>query len=262
LRGGLTIGVAIPALDEEQTIAGVIDAIPDWVDRVVVGDNGSIDRTAEIAQERGAEVVHAARRGYGTACRAALEALAASSFRNRSGDETTDAPASDVVVFVDGDLADDPAEMARLVDPIVGEGYDLVIGSRVLGELEPGALTVPQRFGNALSCLLTRAFFGVRYTDLGPFRAALRTSFDRMEIRDPHYGWTIRPQVRAARFGLRVKEVPVSYRKRAGGRSKVSGTLRGVIGAGAVILSVIFGEALAHALSRGAGRAGPAPQRR
>ena len=221
-----TIAVIIPALNEEQAISNVLAAIPAWVDDIVVADNGSTDRTAEVAKNHGARVVHEPRRGYGSACLWAMEAL--------------DGP--DVVVFLDGDYSDNPEEMALLVDPILSDEVDLVVGSRVLGQCASGALTPPQRFGNWLSCKLLRLFWGVKYTDLGPFRAIRYRSLQQLGMCDPDYGWTVEMQVKAAIQGLRAREVPVSYRSRIG-KSKVSGTLRGVLGAGTKILYTIFAAA-------------------
>ena len=232
MRGGRRIAVVIPALDEARVIGRVVDAIPKWVDEIVVVDNGSTDATAKVAAEKGARVVLEPKRGYGAACRAGVRSLA------------TGGDAPDVIVFVDGDLSDDPLEMGALVAPILERGVDLVIGSRALGKRERGSLTVQQRFGNALSCTLIRLLYGKRYTDLGPFRAIRRESLDALALTDVGFGWTVQMQVRAACRGLEIAEVPVSYRRRAAGRSKISGTVRGVIGAGTTFMIVIFGEAL------------------
>ncbi len=240
MKNNIKIAVIIPALNEEKTIGRVIDAVPSWVDRILVGNNGSTDGTAQEALKHGAVVVDEPFRGYGAACLAAVEAL--------DSPGAPDAPG--VVVFLDGDLSDDPKQMDTLVEPILERGFDLVIGSRVMGRCEPGALTVTQRFGNWLSCRLTRLFFGVSYTDLGPFRAVRRSALDALELNDRAFGWTIQMQVRAARKGLSITEVPVDYRNRRGGDSKVSGTLRGVIGAGTTILYIIFAEAIDARLER------------
>ena len=226
MRNTAAITVIIPALNEQASIARVLDDIPGWVDEVIVADNGSTDRTAAIAAQHGARVVHEPRRGYGSAC---LKAMA--SMHN-----------PDVVVFLDADYSDYPEEMASLVDPIERGETDMVIGSRVLGRREVGALTPQARFGNWLSCLLLRWFWNVRYTDLGPFRAIAAGALAHLRMRDPDYGWTVEMQVKAAKAGFSYREVPVSYRKRIG-RSKVSGTVRGVIGAGTKILGTIFLEA-------------------
>jgi len=229
MRGAARIAVVIPALNEEQSIRHVLDAIPGWVDQVVVADNGSEDRTAEVARGHGAHVVHEARRGYGSACQAGLAAVSA----------------PDVIVFLDADFSDHPEEMPRLVDPIVEGRADLVIGSRTLGRRERRALGVHARFGNALACSLIRLFWRTRYTDLGPFRAVRRSCLEALSMRDADYGWTVEMQVKAAASGLRVEEVPVSYRRRIG-RSKISGTVRGVIGAGSTILWTILRAAVAR----------------
>jgi uncharacterized protein len=223
MRNGSRVGAVIPALNEEQSIGKVLSAIPEWVDEVVVADNGSSDRTAEIAEEYGAHVVHEPRRGYGAACLAGIGRL----------------KDSDIILFLDGDYSDHPEESAALVDPIAADKADMVIGSRVLGNREVGALTPQARFGNWLACLLMRIFWKAHFTDLGPFRAIGFDAFTGLHMRDLDYGWTVEMQIKAARAGLRMLEVPVSYRKRIG-KSKVSGTLRGVIGAGTKILYTIF----------------------
>jgi uncharacterized protein len=232
MRNGASVGVVIPALNEERSIGRVVSTIPDWVDDIVVGDNGSRDMTATIAEEAGARVILEPRRGYGSACLSALATL-------------TDI---DVVVFLDGDFSDYPEEMSRLVDPIIRGDIDMVIGSRVLGKRESGALTPQAMFGNWLSCKLIRLFWNVEYSDLGPFRAISYKALKSIRMRDPDYGWTVEMQIKAARDGLRVTEVPVSYRRRIG-KSKVSGTVRGVVGAGVKILWTIFLAAVGSALA-------------
>ncbi len=239
MRNNARVSVIIPALDEALSIAKVLKAIPDWVDEVIVADNGSKDGTAAIAEENGARVVHEPRRGYGSACLTGIEAL--------------DRP--DIVVFLDGDFSDRPEQMASLVDPILRDEADMVIGSRVLGNAEPGALTPQARFGNRLACYLMRLFWGVCYTDLGPFRAIRYTALQRLAMADLDYGWTVEMQIKAALQGVPATEVPVGYRKRIG-RSKVSGTVRGVFGAGYKILSTIFLSALKYYLSGGRPLAG------
>jgi len=175
----------------------------------------------------GARVVSEPRRGYGQACLAGIAALS---------------PGIDTVVFLDADASDRPEEMDRLLAPIADGAADMVIGSRPLGA-EPGSLTPVQRFGNALSCWLIRRLWGVRFTDLGPFRAITRPALARLEMQDRNFGWTVEMQVRAAGRGLRCAEIPVSYRRRIG-QSKVSGTISGSVKAGVKILWVIGVEAL------------------
>jgi hypothetical protein len=226
----LDVAILIPALDEEGPLPGVLAAIPregpGWrAGRTVVADNGSRDRTAEVARAAGAEVVAEPRRGYGAACLAGLAHL-----RRRP---------PDVVVFLDADGSDDPADLPAVLAPIAGGGADLVIGSRVLGAREPGALTPVQAFGNRLSAALMRALFGARFTDLGPFRAVRWDALERLGMRDRDFGWTVEMQTRALRARLRCTEVPARYRRRRLGRSKIAGTLRGSATAGWKILLTI-----------------------
>jgi glycosyltransferase involved in cell wall biosynthesis len=221
----VTADAVLPALDEAGAIGAVLDALPrGLIRRVVVCDNGSSDGTGEIARGRGATVVREERRGYGSACLAALAVL------------RPEPP--DAVLFLDADGSDDPSEAAALLAPIAEGRFDLVIGSRTLGRREPGALTPQARFGNWLATGLIRRFYGARWTDLGPFRAVRWTALERLGMRDPDFGWTVEMQVKAARAGLRSLEVPVSYRRRVG-RSKISGTLSGATRAGAKILGTI-----------------------
>ena len=226
--GGLRVAVVIPARDEAEALPRVLPAIPPWVGWVIVADNGSRDATAEVARGLGALVVHEPRPGYGRACLAGLAALP---------------EAAEVVVFMDADASDLPAEMALLLAPIAAGEAELVIGSRVRGAAEAGALTPQQRFGNALACWLMRVIWGGRFTDLGPFRAITRAALARLAMQDETWGWTVEMQVRALRHGIRVAEVPVSYRRRVG-VSKISGTLMGSVRAGLKILYVIGREAL------------------
>lgn len=231
MRNEIPIAVIIPAYNEAEAIGKVIDAIPEWVDRIIVCDNASTDDTPHIAEAHGAVVVHEPRRGYGGACLRAMEAL--------QGEE--------IIVFLDGDYSDYPEEMERLVDPIIEGHADMVIGSRRLGDSQPGALTPQQRWGNALACFLIRIIWGERYTDLGPFRAIRYSSLMALEMRDRTWGWTVEMQVRAAKLRIRNREAPVGYRRRIG-VSKISGTVRGVIAAGWKILSTIAHEAFASEL--------------
>lgn len=221
------IDVVIPALNEEASLPLVLAALPrPPVRRVVVADNGSSDGTARVAREGGAIVVPAARRGYGSACLAGLDHL-----------RRHDPP--DVVVFVDADFSDHPDELPRLVAPILAGAADMVIGSRVLGRRERGALLPQARAGNLVACLLIRLLYRHRYTDLGPFRAVRWEALERLGMSDPNFGWTAEMQVKALRHGLRVTEVPVSYRKRVG-VSKITGTVAGTVRAGYKILWTVL----------------------
>jgi len=222
MRRDHRIGVVIPALNEEKAIGRVIADIPAWVDEIIIADNGSSDATVAVARSAGACVVTELERGYGAACQRGLWALGA----------------VDVVVFLDADYSDDPREMGALVDPILSDAADFVIGSRVSGQSERGALLPQQRFGNWLACRLMRHLFGVSYTDLGPFRAIRFQALQRLAMKDRAFGWTIEMQIKAAQQGLLTLEVPVSYRRRIG-VSKISGTVRGTIKAGFTILRII-----------------------
>jgi glycosyltransferase involved in cell wall biosynthesis len=227
------VDVVIPALNEERSLPLVLAGLPrPPVRQVVVADNGSADRTAEVARAGGAVVVAAARRGYGSACLAGLDWL------RRNGPP-------EVVVFVDADYSDHPDELPRLIAPILAGTADLVIGSRVLGQREPGALLPQARAGNLVACLLIRLLYGHRYTDLGPFRAVRWEALERLEMSDPDFGWTAEMQVKALRHGLRVTEVPVSYRRRVG-VSKITGTVAGTLRAGHKILWTVLRHSGGH----------------
>lgn len=220
----MKIAVIIPAFNEEASIGKVLQAIPPaLVAEVLVVDNASTDQTARVASENGARVVTEPRRGYGSACLRGIAALSAD---------------SDCVVFLDADFSDHPDEMPLLVDPIARDEADLVIGTRMLGQREPGALYPQAYFGNRLACFLIRLGWGFRYTDLGPFRAIRRRSLEKLQMRDTNFGWTVEMQVRAVQEGLRITERPVSYRKRVG-VSKITGTISGTVKAGAKILYTI-----------------------
>jgi glycosyltransferase involved in cell wall biosynthesis len=230
LPGELRVAVVIPALDEAAALPAVLAAIPaagaGWrIERTLVVDNGSTDGTGAVARGAGAEVRAEPRRGYGSACLAALAEL------RRHPPQA--------VAFLDADGSDDPADLDRVLAPLAAGAADLVVGSRVLGNREPGSLTPIQRFGNALAARLLGALYGVRVTDLGPLRAVEWQALERLGMRDPDYGWTVEMQARAMRHGLRVAEVPVGHRTRRAGRSKVSGTVRGAVGAGWKILYII-----------------------
>jgi glycosyltransferase involved in cell wall biosynthesis len=217
------VSVVIPVFNERESLPLVVGAIPrELVDEIVVVDNGSTDGTALVAADLPVRLVREPRRGYGSACLAGVAAL----------DATTE-----VIVFLDGDFSDHPEEMPRLLDAVAA-GADLVIGSRMLGTAEPGALLPQARFGNRLACFLIRLLYGHRYTDLGPFRAIRRDAYRRIGMEDTNFGWTCEMQVKAVRTGLRIAEVPVSYRKRVG-VSKITGTVSGTVRAGYKILWTI-----------------------
>jgi len=221
------IDVVIPAFNEEMSLPLVLQAIPHPpANRVIVVDNNSTDRTAEIAARQGAIVVAEHRLGYGSACLKGLDYL-----RQHQP--------PDVVAFLDGDFSDDPEELPGVVAPILTAKADLVIGSRALGNREPGALLPQARAGNIIACLLIRLLYGHRYTDLGPFRAIRWDALERLQMSDPDFGWTAEMQVKALRHRLRVLDVPVSYRKRVG-VSKITGTFRGTIMAGYKILWTVL----------------------
>lgn len=218
------VGVIIPALDEEKAIGLVLRDIPRGiVDQVIVVDNGSRDNTAREAQSCGATVICEARRGYGAACQAGLDGLA---------------PDIDIVVFLDADYSDHPEEIEMLLSPIAENRADLVIGSRTLRSDSRKALSWQQHWGNGLANKLIRWRFGYQFTDLGPFRAIRRDVLETLSMRDRGYGWTVEMQLKTACAGLRILEVPVRYRTRIG-HSKISGTLKGSVCAGARILCTI-----------------------
>lgn len=220
-----SVFIIIPARNEAEAIGDVVRRVVDKVDAVIVADNGSTDGTGQIACKAGAQVVSVPRAGYGRACLAGLDR----------------AQGADIIVFMDGDGADDPADLDALVRPIANGEAEMVIGSRLAGDVEEGALTVPQQFGNRLACFLMRLIWNGRFTDLGPFRAVRKTALDRLGMEAETYGWTVEMQVRALKAGLACRETPVRYRRRVG-VSKISGTVKGVVLAGAHILGVIARE--------------------
>jgi glycosyltransferase involved in cell wall biosynthesis len=223
------VAVIIPALNEEASLPLVLRDLP-MVCRVIVVDNGSTDRTAAVAAAAGAFVVEESQRGYGAACLrglAAIDELRGSSER-----------APRIVVFLDADYSDDPRELPKLVRPILSGNADFVLGSRLLGRRQAGAIPPQSVFGNSLACWLMRLLFRTHYTDLGPFRAIDYQRLCDLKMRDRNFGWTVEMQIKAARQGLRAIEVPVSYRRRIG-LSKISGTVWGSIRAGYKILYLI-----------------------
>ncbi len=222
-----TVDVVIPAFNEEESLPLVLAAIPrPPVRRVVVTDNNSTDATAEVAARGGATVVAEPRPGYGAACLRALDHL-----------RRHDPP--EIVVFLDADFSDRPEELPVVIAPIVARRAEVVIGSRVLGRREAGALLPQARAGNLVACALIRLLYRHRYTDLGPFRAIRWDALERLGMRDLDFGWTAELQVKALRHGLRVAEVPVSYRKRVG-VSKITGTVKGTLLAGYKILYTVL----------------------
>ncbi len=222
------IYVIIPAFNEENGVGQVLSEIPnELVTEVVVVNNASTDDTERIAKEGGATVLREPISGYGRACLKGIDYLKNTSM------------SPDVVVFLDADHSDYPEEMKKLVAPILQNEADLVIGSRALGQKEAGAMTPQQIFGNWLATRLLKLFYGVKFTDLGPFRAVRFSSLLKMDMQDKTYGWTVEMQLKAAKMKMRCLEVPVRYRKRIG-FSKISGTLKGTVLAGYKILHTIF----------------------
>ncbi|MEZ4962522.1 MAG: glycosyltransferase family 2 protein [Saprospiraceae bacterium] len=220
----------IPAWNEERSIGLVLDDIPKGLaQEVIVSNNGSLDRTAEVARAHGATVVDQPLPGYGNACLKALAYLQKKPAGEQPG----------IVVFLDGDYSDHPEQMPEILRPILEGGYDMVIGSRALGRLERGAMQPQQIFGNWLATNLIRLFFNYHFTDLGPFRAIRWDALLSLNMEDKNYGWTVEMQVKAAKQKLKCTEVPVDYRQRVG-VSKVSGTLKGSVLAGHKILWTIF----------------------
>jgi glycosyltransferase involved in cell wall biosynthesis len=221
------VDVIIPAFNEEKSIAKVIGDIPSLVRHVVVANNNSTDRTAEVALAAGAKVVFEPQKGYGKAC------LTAMNWIKQQGVQP------DILVFLDGDYSDYPQELEELIAPITAGKADLVLGSRAMGEREAGSMTIPQVFGNALATTLMRWMYGAKFSDLGPFRAIQWGKLIALGMVDQNFGWTIEMQIKAHQAGLNYLELPVRYRKRIG-VSKVSGTVKGVIGAGYKIIFTIF----------------------
>jgi glycosyltransferase involved in cell wall biosynthesis len=225
------VSVIIPALNEEEPIGNVVreclaTGLPN---EIIVADNGSTDLTAARARETGARVASEPARGYGRACAAGVHAIS---------------PDCDVIVFLDGDGSDCPEFIPQLVEPIARRTHDFVIGSRTRGKRERGSMNPQQIFSGRFAGWLLSILYGVHYTDMSPFRAIRRDALDKLGMREKTYGWNLEMQMRAARSGLRILEIPVNHRCRIGGVSKVSGTLRGTLLAGARILATLIRIAL------------------
>ena len=221
---GKKISVIIPALDEETSIANVINDLPkEIVDEVIVVDNGSSDSTGSVAEKAGAKVVKEGVKGYGAACQKGISC---------SG-------VSDIIVILDADYSDYPDRIGILLNPIIEHDFDMVLGSRILGNAEKGSLNFPQILGNKLAVYLIEKVTGFRYTDMGPFRAIKAKKLKDLNMIDKNFGWNVEMQIKAVKQGLRIKEVPVDYRNRIG-RSKISGTISGVLNAGIKITYSVF----------------------
>jgi glycosyltransferase involved in cell wall biosynthesis len=220
--------VIIPAYNEQDSIAKVIADIPkDLVSEIIVIDNNSNDRTSDKAKNAGATVLFEERKGYGAACLKGFEYLKSVN--------------PDTVVFLDGDYSDYPEELTKLIEPIAEETYDFVLGSRVIGKREKGALPVQSRIGSFIAGFLIKLFWNVAFTDLGPFRAIRYSKLLELDMKDKWFGWTVEMQIKAAKRNLKTIEVPVSYRKRIG-KSKVTGTVKGTVMASIIIMKTIFTE--------------------
>jgi glycosyltransferase involved in cell wall biosynthesis len=221
---GKRISVIIPALNEEKSIPLVINDLPkDIVDQIIVVDNGSRDNTVQIAQRAGALVVIEKVKGYGIACQRGI----------------AEVHTSDIIVILDADYSDYPDRISQLLDPIIDQGFDMALGSRIMGNREKGSLNVPQLFGNRLATVLIALLTGFRYTDMGPFRAIRAQKLNELQMADKNYGWNVEMQIKAVKRKFRIKEVPVDYRNRIG-KSKISGTIPGVIKAGVKIIYSVF----------------------
>lgn len=221
----MKISVIIPAYNEELSIAKVIENIPAIVDEIIVVNNNSTDNTGEAAKIAGATVLFESVQGYGAACLKGIEYLKSKM--------------PEIVVFIDGDFSDYPEELEMLISPIIKDEYDFILGSRVMGVREKGALPIQSRFGSIVAGILMNMFWKIKYTDLGPFRAIKFEKLLELEMEDKWYGWTIEMQIKAAYKNLRIKELPVKYRARIG-KSKITGTLKGTVMASIIIMSTIF----------------------
>lgn len=221
------VDVIIPAFNEENSVGKVIKDIPAIVRDIIVVNNNSNDATASNATAAGATVLDEKFQGYGAACLKGMDYVAAKEYK------------PDIIVFLDADYSDHPEELTLLIQPIINENYDMVIGSRALGKRDKGSMTIQQRVGNKLATALLKWFYKTKYTDLGPFRAIKYDSLLQLKMKDRTYGWTVEMQLKAAKQKMKITEVPVTYRKRVG-FSKVSGTVKGTIGAGYKIITTIF----------------------
>lgn len=222
-----SIKVIIPAFNEEESIGKVIKDIPSLVDEIIVVSNNSTDATEQNAKNAGATVLRESNKGYGYACLKGLNYISKQEI------------APDIIVFLDGDYSDYPEELLKLIDPIINENIDFVIGARTKELREEGSMTSPQIFGNWLATSLMSVFFNSTFTDLGPFRAIKYPRLLELKMEDKTYGWTVEMQLKALKKHLTYREIPVHYRNRIG-VSKVSGTIKGAIFAGVKILSWIF----------------------
>ena len=224
----MNIFAIIPAFNEEKSIAKVINEIPsDIVNEIIVVDNNSTDNTAFVAREAGATVLYEAFQGYGAAC--------------LKGIEYAKSKKCEIVVFLDGDYSDYPKEISFLLNPIINDNFDFVIGSRILGKREKGSLPFQSQVGSIVAGFLINAFWKVKYTDLGPFRAIKFDKLLSLNMKDKWYGWTVEMQIKAAKKKYKILEIPVGYRKRIG-KSKVTGTLKGTFMASIIILKTIFSQ--------------------
>jgi len=226
MRSEKKINVVIPAFNEELSIGKVVQSIPkDWIENIIVVNNNSTDKTQEVAALAGATVLLEKRKGYGYACLTGIEEAK----KNKA----------DIIVFLDGDFSDYPEEIPQLIEPILEQGMDMVIGSRATGKREKGSMTPQQVFGNWLATRLMKIFYGANFTDLGPFRAIKMDALEKLQMADKTYGWTIEMQIKAAKHKMNFCEVPVQYKKRIG-VSKVSGTVKGTVLAGIKIIFAVF----------------------
>ncbi len=228
INSKIKIAVIIPAYNEDRSIGKVIKDIPkDLADEIIVVNNNSTDTTAGVASAEGATVLLEENQGYGAACLKGIDYLKDKDF--------------DIVVFLDGDYSDYPNEISILVQPIIKDNVDLVIGSRVLGVKEKGSLPIQSRFGSIVAGFLINLFWGYKYTDLGPFRAVKKNKLLALNMTDLWYGWTVEMQIKAVKKAYSIREVPVSYRKRIG-KSKITGTVKGTVLASIIIIKTIFAE--------------------